>query len=118
MGKQKITLDPNIISGLAEIHCTVQEIAFVLKCSKDTLERNYMQAIEIGRANGKSSLRRRQWELAQTGNATMLIWLGKQILQQRDKSPEEIDAEQNKTIMALTTQEKIALIRKAREEKN
>ena len=34
----------------------------------------------------KVSLRRQQIELAKTGNPTMLIWLGKQLLEQRDKS--------------------------------
>ena len=31
------------------------------------------------------SLRRMQFEKAQTGNTTMLIWLGKQMLGQKDK---------------------------------
>jgi hypothetical protein len=31
------------------------------------------------------SLRRMQWEKAQTGNTTMLIWLGKQMLGQKDR---------------------------------
>ena len=34
----------------------------------------------------KVSLRRQQIELAKTGNPTMLIWLGKQLLEQRDKA--------------------------------
>lgn len=34
---------------------------------------------------GKASLRRMQWKAAEKGNPTMLIWLGKQMLGQRDK---------------------------------
>ena len=34
---------------------------------------------------GKVSLRRAQIKLAESGNATMLIWLGKQLLNQRDE---------------------------------
>ena len=30
------------------------------------------------------SLRRKQWELAQSGNSTMQVWLGKNILKQSD----------------------------------
>ena len=30
------------------------------------------------------SLRRKQWELAQKGNSTMQVWLGKNILKQSD----------------------------------
>lgn len=34
---------------------------------------------------GKRSLRRMQWKSAKGGNATMQIWLGKQLLGQTDK---------------------------------
>ena len=34
---------------------------------------------------GKASLRRRQYKLAEEGNPTMLIWLGKQWLGQSEK---------------------------------
>ena len=33
---------------------------------------------------GKTSLRRNQWKLAENGNSTMQIWLGKQILKQSE----------------------------------
>ena len=45
----------------------------------------FAEIITRGRANGKMSLRRVQWARAQAGSDTMLIWLGKQILGQRDK---------------------------------
>jgi hypothetical protein len=38
----------------------------------------------------KISIRRQQLKLAEAGNATMLIWLGKQVLGQRDKIAQEI----------------------------
>ena len=41
--------------------------------------------LKKGRDQGKTSLRRMQWEKAQSGNTTMLIWLGKQMLGQKDK---------------------------------
>ena len=53
-------------------------------CSVDTLERRYADTIKSAKDRGRSSLRRHQWELAQKGNPTMLIWLGKQLLGQRD----------------------------------
>ena len=45
-----------------------------------------VQAIENGRANGRQTLRRLQWQAANEGNSTMLVWLGKQLLGQRDKT--------------------------------
>lgn len=43
-------------------------------------------AWEHGRALGMLSLRRKQSEMAQEGNVTMLIWLGKQLLGQKDST--------------------------------
>ena len=43
-------------------------------------------AIERGADRGKATLRRMQWKGAQAGNPTMLIWLGKQLLGQKDRS--------------------------------
>lgn len=88
MARPKIILDMELIKGLARIHCTQAEIAGILHVSTDTLTRNkefcaiYKKAIE----EGKISLRRLQWQKAQDGNTTMLIWLGKQYLSQTDKT--------------------------------
>ena len=50
------------------------------------------------RGSGKTSLRRAQWLSAQKGNPTMLIWLGKQYLGQRDKSSHELSGPDGKPI--------------------
>lgn len=84
MGRPPLELNEKLIEDLASIHCTTVEIAVICGCSTDTLERRFMEVILLGRANAKSSLRRHQWKLAESGNATMLIWLGKQLLGQRD----------------------------------
>ncbi len=49
------------------------------------------KTIEAGRENGRATLRRYQWQTAQAGNPALLIWLGKQILGQRDKIDNTID---------------------------
>lgn len=43
------------------------------------------EIIERGRALGRISLRRQQFKLLKAGSNTMAVWLGKQILGQRDK---------------------------------
>lgn len=73
------------IADLAAIGCTVNEIANLCELSKDTVERNYAALIDKGRGEGKERLRRMQWKSAERGNTGMQIWLGKQILDQRDK---------------------------------
>jgi len=73
------------------IQCTDKEIAHCLGVSEATLIRRkqddaaFAETLEHARSNGRMSLRRVQWQSAQAGNATMQIWLGKQILGQRDK---------------------------------
>jgi hypothetical protein len=61
------------------------DIALIVGCSVDTLERRFADVIETGRADVRKSLRRKQVELAMKGDRTMLIWLGKQLLGQRDE---------------------------------
>jgi hypothetical protein len=52
--------------------------------NKVKAEPELAEAIERGREVGRTRLRRLQWQGAEKGNATMLIWLGKQLLGQRD----------------------------------
>jgi hypothetical protein len=42
------------------------------------------EAWDNGVLKGKASVRRAQFKLLEAGNATMAIWLGKQLLGQRD----------------------------------
>ena len=90
-GRKAIELDKEQIAKLSSIHCSVDEIALIMNCSRDTIYRNYMDIVEQGRAKGKMGLRRKQWETAAKGNATMLIWLGKQWVNQSDdpQNPED-----------------------------
>lgn len=84
-GRPSLELDTRLIYDLASIHCTMEDIARIMRCSVDTLERGYAELIKDGRASGRSSLRRKQYQLAMDGHPTMLVWLGKQLLGQRDK---------------------------------
>lgn len=83
-------VDPAEVEKLISEGCTLEETAFSVNCSINTLYRNFGEAIKKGRFELNKSLRRKQVELAKAGNPTMLIWLGKQLLDQRDKS--EVDA--------------------------
>lgn len=95
-GRKPIELDEEMIGRLASIHCSVDEIALIMGCGRDTIYRNYMEIVEQGRAKGKMGLRRRQWEVAQDGNPTMLVWLGKNWLNQTDQ--QNPDDENNKPL--------------------
>lgn len=89
MARPRKTIDIELIKKLAAIQCTWEEICSIVEISRRTIERRYAQVIEDARNNGKMSLKRKQYEVAMSGNPQMLIWLGKQHLGQRDKT--EID---------------------------
>jgi len=78
-------IDEGLVENLARIHCTHEEIAAVVGCSTDTLVRRFADLIEQGRQQGKTSLRRKQFEVAMSGDRAMLIWLGKQFLGQTER---------------------------------
>lgn len=90
VGRPKFKIDYKLVEKLASVMCTIDEIATMLGCSHDTLSRDeefcvvYKKALE----NGKSSLRRKQFKLADK-NPAMAIFLGKNYLNQTDK--QEID---------------------------
>lgn len=94
-GPKFIEIDWKQFEGLCRLHCTAEEICGILDISQDTLERackkkykaNYAEVFRQKAAAGKMSLRRRQYQAAMSPNASpsMLIWLGKQWLGQKDK---------------------------------
>jgi len=85
VGRPRKQLDTELIEKLASIFCTNEEIASVVECHPDTLADNFSEYIKKGKEKGKMSLRRRQYEKAMSGHSTMLIWLGKQYLGQKDR---------------------------------
>jgi hypothetical protein len=99
MGRPRKDIDPRAVLRLAELHCTVSEIASVLGCSPDTLARRYAAEIAKGKDTGRMSLRRMQWAAARKGNVTMLIFLGKAILGQSDR-PEEMTPQEARVRLA------------------
>jgi hypothetical protein len=79
---------------LCQMQCTDAEIAAFFKVSRKTIERrkqqpDFLEAMEQGKLQGLVSLRQAQFKAALAGNTAMMIWLGKQLLQQRDKPQEE-----------------------------
>lgn len=92
-GRPKKPIDYEMAKKLAGIQCTQEEIAAFLGLSVDTLMRDehFCGIYKEGVHNGRMSLRRHQWRALENGNSTMLVWLGKQYLGQRDKW--DIDAD-------------------------
>jgi hypothetical protein len=91
VGRPKIEIDEELLYKLATIHCTMKEMVDIMGVSKDTLKNNFSHIIDKGKSDGKMRLRRKQVEVAMSGNHTMLIWLGKQMLGQSESPIPEDD---------------------------
>jgi hypothetical protein len=83
-GENKKIIDPNEVYKLASIGMKNSEIAEWFGIDDSTLNYNFKQELLKGKLNLSQSLRRAQITLALSGNATMLIWLGKNILGQSE----------------------------------
>lgn len=94
MGRPRLRLNWSQIGRMCEVQMTGVEIARVLGCHYDAIAKRcksdngltFSEWSEEKREHGRRSLRRRQYKSAVTdGNVTMMIWLGKQWLDQTDK---------------------------------
>ena len=90
MPRKKIEVDPEQVRELARLGCTWDEIAGVLKIARSTLvvrmrEKRFRDAYEQGVAEGDVSIRRAQYDSALKGKTGMLVWLGKNRLNQADR---------------------------------
>lgn len=89
-GRPEIKPDVEQLRQLCAIQCTQAEIATVLGISRRTVER-WAQREELkdifafGRELGRVSVRRKQFELMNAGSVAMSIWLGKQLLGQKEE---------------------------------
>ena len=92
-GRDKKIVPPEEVYKLAAIGCKDSEIANWFGIAYDTLKYNFTEELIKGREDVKIALRRAQLTTALEGNATMQIWLGKNILGQTD-NPQETEANQ------------------------
>jgi hypothetical protein len=82
-------INPDEVLSLAKIGASIAEIAAFMGVSYDVIHHNFQKELEQGKASMKLSLRRAQLRSAlETGNPSLLIWLGKNMLGQTDQLPE------------------------------
>ena len=88
-GRKSVQIDLAELEKLCALQCTQAELAAWFNVSSRTIEARrkqpqFFEAMERGKAKGRISVRRAQMRLLEAGNATMGVWLGKQLLGQRD----------------------------------
>jgi len=84
VARPKIDIDAKEVEKLASYGCKNTEIADFFGCDTDTLTRRFKDILVKGRAGLKKRIRKAQIDFALKGNATLLIWLGKNELGQSD----------------------------------
>ena len=102
MGRPRKEIDIQQFEKLCGLQCTQEEIANFFDCSVDTIERwckrtyktTFAEAYKVKSVSGKISLRRYQFKLAEKSSA-MAIFLGKNILGQKDDRYETQSTESN-----------------------
>lgn len=107
-GRPRKEIDKKQFEKLCFLQCTLIEFEGFLEVDNKTLEKwcketygmGFSEVYKLKRGNGKVSLRRSQWQLAQT-NPTMAIWLGKQWLGQTDKQEVTVSVNDDETIKEM-----------------
>ena len=92
MARPKKVINQKQFESLCAIQCTQEEICNVLDVTDKTLTRwcnevynlSFSEVYEQKRDIGRMSLRRNQFKLAEGGQTTMQIGLGKQVLKQSE----------------------------------
>lgn len=104
--KQFDAKDIKTVEGLAGIGATQEEIANILGCSITTVKKHlrkkdseFASAYKKGAAAIRITLRRKQIDVAKSGNVSMLIWLGKNMLGQKDRELPDNEAESTPIII-------------------
>lgn len=105
-GRPRKEIDTDTFEKLCNLQCTLIEIAGFFKCCEDTIENwckktynlTFSDAFKRFSQEGKMSLRRTQFRLAEKSPA-MAIFLGKQYLGQTEKIDTNINSDENYNLM-------------------
>ena len=85
MARPKVPLDEDAIAQMALDGAKNTDIADRLGVDEGTIRKGYSEILRKKRAERRMNLRRKQYEKAIRGDTVMLVWLGKNDLDQSDK---------------------------------
>jgi len=89
ISKERIEAARPQVVKLARLGCTDKEIASIIDFGEESVKRHLRAELDEGRGNLRASLRKAQVEAAiAEKNPTMLIWLGKCYLGQKEPKKE------------------------------
>jgi len=88
---KKKAIDKDIVYRLACLMCSYDEIGGIFGVTGGYIQNKFKKIVELGRAKGKESLRKAQWEKALAGDTRLLMFLGKNYLAQSDSGEQTED---------------------------
>jgi hypothetical protein len=101
-GRPRKPIDLKLVETFGSLGLTGEEMAALLKVDGATIshrmnaqDSEFLKAYKTGFSTLKKSLRRKQIAVALKGNCGMLIWLGKQLLDQHDTPTTAVSVVQN-----------------------
>jgi hypothetical protein len=118
-GRKPVKIDLVELEKLCSVNCTDEEIGAWFGVSTRTIESRrkqpkFAEVMNRGRAKGRISVRRAQMKLLESGNGTMGVWLGKQLLGQRDVTPIELSGPNGQPVQ-FSVQAIDAIVNRARQ---
>lgn len=98
-GRPKKEIDWEELKKLSSLPIRQEDVAWVMDLSVDTLSRaikrklkmTFAEYMDKNRSKFRINLLAKQYEIAMKGNPTMLIWLGKNYLEQSE--PKDVNHE-------------------------
>ena len=114
MAKSRQKIDASQVEELALIGSTPSEMAILLDCSEDVLDRRFVKAIKRGIVRRNIFLRRLQFDRAMKGNAAALNWF----LAQTDEQLKDLDRRQEQALASLSREELISRLTEVRDNAN
>ena len=113
VGRDNLVIDPQDIQKLAALGCNLKEISDFFGAKPDTIKRNFADYIQKGQSELHISLRRAMIHNAtQNMNATIQIWLSKNMLGMQDVPTQSDDQKPLPWVERKATQEAQAQIGK------
>lgn len=103
-GRKKTEINWEKVNTMLKAGCEGTAIAMAIGISADTLYRHVKDRYNadfgpyalLKKNEGREMLRMKQWEVAMKGDRTMLVWLGKNLLDQKDRSEIAVTQEEAK----------------------
>jgi hypothetical protein len=93
MARKDLILSEESIESMAALGLTQDEMSDIVQVEKQALVKRYASSLKRGRARLAQSLRKAQIASALKGNASLLIWLGKVYLGQKEAIDHNVSAE-------------------------